>query len=57
MDTPNTVNYMVAGYAVLFSLLAVYVVSLIWRVNSLKNIMKRESKNTHPAKDGQVGKD
>jgi hypothetical protein len=57
MDTPNTVNYMVAGYVVLFSLLTVYVASLIWRINSLKNILKRETKNTHLVKDRQVGKD
>jgi hypothetical protein len=57
MDTPNTVNYMMAGYAVLFSLLTIYVASLVWRINGLKNIMKRELKNTHPVNNDEVGKD
>ena len=42
MGTPDTVIYMVAGYVVIFSVLAVYIGSLFWRFNSLRNLLNGE---------------
>ncbi len=32
----NTLNYMIAGYAVIFTVLAIYLVSLVVRVRNLR---------------------
>jgi hypothetical protein len=36
MDTPNTMNFMVAGYAVIFAAMALYVVTLLVRFRNLR---------------------
>jgi hypothetical protein len=36
MDTPNTVNYMIAGYAVFAAVTAAYLVSLAVRFRRLR---------------------
>ncbi len=36
LDTPNTVNYMILGYAFIFGTIAVYLASFIVRSRSLK---------------------
>lgn len=41
MDTtPNTINYLIGGYTVFTVLMAVYIVSLVVRWNSLKEEKK-----------------
>jgi CcmD family protein len=40
-DTPaNTMNYMIAGYAVIFSVMLVYMISLVVRQRNLEREMK-----------------
>ncbi len=34
--TPDTTNFMIAGYAVIFSVMAIYLISLIVRWRSLE---------------------
>lgn len=36
MDTPDTLNYMIMGYAVIFTVIAVYLISLAVRWRNLK---------------------
>jgi hypothetical protein len=36
MDTPNTVNYMIAGYAVFAAVMTVYLVSLAVRFRRMR---------------------
>ena len=36
MDTPNTMNFMIAGYAVIFAAMALYVVTLLVRFRNLR---------------------
>lgn len=36
MDTPDTMNFMVLGYSVIFASMAVYVVSLVVRFRHLR---------------------
>ena len=36
MDTPDTMNFMVLGYGVLFAAMALYVVSLVVRFHNLR---------------------
>jgi len=40
MDTPNTINYMVAGYIVIFGGLIIYILSLVWRTRRLRRELK-----------------
>jgi hypothetical protein len=37
--TPNTVNYLIAGYAVILSVIAIYLVSLYLRQRSMRQDM------------------
>ena len=57
MDTPNTVNYMVGGYAVIFIMLAGYVASLVWRMRGLKNILKGKLNNDNAPGESRAGKE
>ena len=36
MDTPNTVNFMILGYAVIFTAMTAYVISLLVRFRNLR---------------------
>lgn len=36
MDTPNTMNFMILGYSVIFTAMAVYVVTLLVRFRNLR---------------------
>jgi len=36
MDTPDTMNFMVLGYGVIFAAMALYVVSLVVRFRNLR---------------------
>ena len=36
MDTPDTMNFMILGYTVIFSAMAVYVVTLLVRFRNLR---------------------
>ena len=36
MDTPDTMNFMVLGYGVIFAAMALYVVSLLVRFRNLR---------------------
>jgi hypothetical protein len=36
MDTPDTMNFMILGYAVIFAAMAVYVASLLVRFKNLR---------------------
>ncbi len=40
MDTPNTVNYMIAGYAVFAVVMTLYLVSLVVRFQRLRKDLK-----------------
>jgi hypothetical protein len=37
MDTPNTINYMISGYAIFAIVMVIYIVSLYTRWKNLKN--------------------
>lgn len=36
MDTPDTMNFMILGYAVIFAAMAVYVITLLVRFRNLR---------------------
>ncbi len=38
--TPDTTNFMLAGYAVIFSVMAIYIVSLFMRWRNLQQDLK-----------------
>ena len=48
--TPNTLAYMVAGYAVIFGVLLIYVVSLLIRQRNLKRTLKAITDEAEPKK-------
>lgn len=53
MDTPNTITFMIAGYAVIFSAVVAYVISLALRFRNLRadERMLEDIKEIQPERD------
>jgi hypothetical protein len=52
MEIPNTINYMIAGYTVIFGGLIIYITSLVWRTRNLhreERLLERTDEDKCPA--------
>jgi hypothetical protein len=51
MEIPNTLNYMIAGYIVIFGGLIIYITSLVWRARNLhqeERLLERTNEDKFP---------
>jgi len=52
--TPDTSGYMIAGYAVAFIVMALYVASIYWRNRNLKQDMEMLHEMEEPVRAGKA---
>jgi hypothetical protein len=49
MDTPNTINYMIAGYCVILGGLLLYTLNLFFRFQKIKKEFALHNDTEHPS--------